>query len=255
MIENAKNVLPLMLKELNLTSITSYWEEICRQADLEGWGSAKCLSILCEQELTGRGNRRMARFINESALPKGKLLSSFDFGAVPSLNKTQVLTLASGEGWISRGSNILIFGPSGVGKTHLAAAIGMRLLECNIRVLFTRTTELIQKLQAAKQALQLQSALNKLEKYDCLILDDFGYAKKDQMETNVLFELICERYERKSVIITCNQSFGEWGEIFQDTAMAVAAIDRVVHNAHILQINAESYRKNSLIGKSRLTKE
>lgn len=138
-------------------------------------------------------------------------------------------------------------------KILLAAAIGMRLLDCNIRVLFTRTTELIQKLQAAKQALQLQSALSKLDKYDCLILDDFGYAKKDQMETNVLFELICERYERKSVIITCNQPFGEWGEIFQDRAMAVAAIDRVVHNAHILQINAESYRKNSLIEKNRLT--
>src|SRR5437868_3634458 len=167
MIENAKNVLSLMLKELNLTSITSCWEEMCLQADLEGWGSAKCLSILCEHELTGRGNRRMARHLGESALPKGKLLSSFDFGTVPSLNKTQVLTLASGEGWISQGSNILIFGPSGVGKTHLAAAIGMRLLECNIRVLFTRTTELIQKLQAAKQALQLQSALNKLDKNDC----------------------------------------------------------------------------------------
>jgi len=253
--ENTNNSLTVMLKELCLTTIASNWEETCPQADLGGWGSAKCLSILCEHELTSRGNRRMARLISESDLPKGKTLSSFEFGVLPSLNKTQVLTLASGEGWIRQGTNILIFGPSGVGKTHLAAAIGMRLLECNMRVLFTRTTELIQKLQAAKQVLQLKSALAKLDKFDCLILDDFGYARKDQMETNVLFELICDRYERKSLIITCNQPFGEWDKIFQDNAMAVAAIDRVVQSAHILQINAESYRKNSLTGKNKPMKE
>lgn len=238
--------LSLLLKQLRLPTIGTLWEDISNQADQEGWGSARCLSILCEHELTERANRRMNKYWKESCLPAGKTFSSFDFKTVP-LNKTMVLTLASGEGWLKQGRNILIFGPSGVGKTHLAAAIGSHLLENRARVLFTRTTTLIQKLQIAKQGLTLSSALEKLNKYECIILDDFGYANKDMMETNVLFELISERYERKSLIITCNQPFGEWNHIFQDKAMAIAAIDRLVHDAKILQINKESYRKNSLI--------
>jgi DNA replication protein DnaC len=220
------------------------------QADLEGWGSAKCLKVLCEHELTGRTDRRMIRHLKESCLPLGKTLTDFDF-KVTSLNKTLICTLASGGNWLREGRNILIFGPSGVGKTHLAAAIGAGLLEHKFRVLFMRTTELIQRLQASKQALTLPTTLAKLDKYDCLILDDFGYANKDLMETNVLFELIPERYERKSLIITCNQPFSEWTNIFQDKAMAVAAIDRLVHDAQIIQINGESYRRNSLSAKAR----
>ena len=143
----------------------------------------------------------------------------------------------------------MIFGPSGVGKTHLANAIGVELIQNEYRVLFTRTTELVQKLQLAKQTLALPSALSKLDKYDCIILDDFGYVQKNQYETSVLFELIADRYERKSMIITCNQPFGEWDNIFQDKTMAVAAIDRLVHNSRIIQINAESYRKTNALKK------
>lgn len=245
--EKAK--LSFLFKQLRLPTMAVLWEDISRQADQEGWGSARCLSILCEHELTERANRQMNKYWKESCLPTGKTFSSFDFKSVP-LNKTMVLTLASGEGWLKQGRNILIFGPSGVGKTHLAAAIGACLLEHKVRILFTRTTTLIQKLQIAKQGLTLSSALEKLDKYECIILDDFGYANKDMMETNVLFELISERYERKSLIITCNQPFGEWSHIFQDKAMAIAAIDRLVHDAKILQINKESYRKNSLTEKN-----
>jgi DNA replication protein DnaC len=245
--EKAK--LSLLLKQLRLPTIAALWEDISQQADQEGWGSARCLSILCEHELTERAIRRMNRYWKESCLPVGKTFASFDFKAAQ-LNKTMVLTLASGEGWLKQGRNVLIFGPSGVGKTHLATAIGANLLENKVRVLFTRTTTLIQKLQAAKQKLTLSSELEKLDKYECIVLDDIGYANKDLMETSVLFELISERYERKSMIITCNQPFGEWSHIFQDKAMAIAAIDRLIHDAKILQINAGSYRKNSLTEKN-----
>lgn len=138
----------------------------------------------------------------------------------PKENHWQSLTLlsfhafGSGEIWIKSGRNLLIFGPSGVGKTHFAAAIGENLIESGYRVFFTRTTELVQKLQAAKKKdLTLPAALEKLNKYDCLILDDFGYVQKDHGETNVLFELVCERYENKSMLITCNQGFAEWDNI------------------------------------------
>lgn len=247
--EIAKSKIPLMLKELFLPAFGKLWEDYSEQADSEGWGSAHFLAMLCEQELNGRDSRRLQRHLKESGLSKGKTLSSFNFGHLPMLNKTHICAVASGDTWIEQGSNVLIFGPSGVGKTHLANAIGVELIQNDYRVLFSRTTELVQKLQLAKQNLALSTTLSKLEKYDCIILDDFGYVQKNQHETSVLFELISDRYERKSMIITCNQPFGDWDSIFQDKTMAVAAIDRLVHHSKIIQINAESYRKTSAIKK------
>jgi DNA replication protein DnaC len=248
--EIAKSKLPMMLKELFLPTFGKLWEDFSEQADNQGRGSARFLAALCEHEIDGRNSRRMQRHLKESELSKSKTMSSFNFEYLPMLNKTQIFALASGEAWIAQGSNILIFGPSGVGKTHLANAIGVELVLNEYRVLFVRTTELVQKLQAAKQNLTLPATLSKLDKYDCLILDDFGYVQKDHHETSVLFELIADRYERKSMIITCNQPFGEWDSIFQDKTMAVAAIDRLVHRSRIIQINAESYRKMNAMKKA-----
>ena len=136
-----------------------------------------------------------------------------------------------------------MFGPSGVGKTHLVAAIGTQLIESGYRVMFTSPTSLLQKLQAARQSYALPSTLEKLDKYDCLILDNLGYAQKDHDESGILFELISDRYERKSMIITCKHPFSEWEAIFKDKTMAVAAIDRLVHHSTIIQMNNESYRR------------
>ena len=118
-------------------------------------------------------------------------------------------------------------------------------------MLFTRTTDLVQKLQNARRDLQLEPAIAKLDKYHLLILDDLAYVTKDQAETSVLFELISARYERRSLLITANQPFGEWGRIFPDQAMTLAAVDRLVHHATIFEMNVESYRRRTAIERKR----
>ena len=237
--------LPHMLTELRLPTFGRLWQETGERADREGWGAARFLAALCEHELAERATRRIARHLAASGLPAGKTIETFDFAAAPSVRKAHVAALARGDAWIEQGANVLIFGPSGTGKTHIASAIGAGLIDDGCRVLFTRTTDLVQKLQAARRDLILPATLARLDKFDCLILDDLGYVRKDGAETSVLFELIAERYERRSLIITCNQPFGEWGQIFPDPAITVAAIDRLVHHATILELNTESYRRRS----------
>lgn len=160
------------------------------------------------------------------------------------------MALAEGNAWLAPGANILLFGPSGTGKSHLAAALGTALVDAGRRGLFSRTTDFVQKLQAARRDLSLPATLAKLHRFDCLVLDDLGYVRKDQAETAVLLDLIGERYERKSLITTCNQPFSAWNEIFPDPAMTVAAIDRLVHHATVLELNTESYRRRAALGKS-----
>lgn len=245
--------LPVMLSTLRLPTIARLWQELGQRADREGWGTARFLTVLCEHEIHERHARRIARHLAEAALPPGKTLATFDFASVPTLRKAHVLALAQGDAWLDQGANILLFGPSGTGKTHLGAAIGVALVEQGYRVMFTRTTDLVQMMQAARRDLSLPAMLAKLDRFDCLILDDLGYVRKDQAETSVLFELIAERYERRSIIATCNQPFSEWNQIFPDPAMTVAAIDRLVHHATILELNTESYRRRKAAGRKEAT--
>jgi len=155
------------------------------------------------------------------------------------------MQLAQDVTWLERAENLLIFGPSGVGKTHLAAAMGRAMVELGKRVKFSSATALVQQLQYAKLQLQLPSALTKLDRFDLLIIDDVGYVKKTEAETSVLFELISYRYERKSLLITANQPFSQWDSIFSDSMMTVAAVDRLIHHALIIEIQADSFRKQS----------
>jgi len=237
----------LMLGELRLPAIKAVWQEIAARADKEGWPAARFLAALAEHEIAERARRRFERHLDEARLPPGKTLATFDFTAVPMVSKAQVMALAAGDSWLEKGANLILFGPPGGGKSHLSAALGLALIENGWRVLFTRTTDLVQKLQIARRELQLESALEKLDKYHILILDDFAYVTKDQAETSVLFELIGARYERRSILITANQPFGEWGKIFPDQAMTLAAVDRLVHHATILEMNVESYRRRTAI--------
>lgn len=241
----------LLLNELRLPGVKAIWPKLAAQSDKEGWPAARFLAALAEHEAADRTRRRIERHMAEARLPAGKTLAAFDFDSVPMLSKAQVMALAAGDVWLKTGANLLLFGPPGGGKTHLGAAIGLALVEDDWRVLFVRTTDLVQRLQMARRELALESAIAKLDRYDLLILDDITYVSKDQAETSVLFELIASRYERRSLLITANQPFGEWGRIFPDQAMTLAAIDRLVHHATILEMNVESYRRKVALDRKR----
>jgi DNA replication protein DnaC len=241
----------LFLADLRLPAIKQVWATLAQQSDKEGWPAARFLAALAEHEIADRGRRRIERHLAEAKLPVGKTLDSFDFDAVPMISKAQVMALTAGDSWLEKGANLLLFGPPGGGKSHLAAAIGLALVENGWRVLFTRTSDLVQRLQIARRELALENAIAKLDKYHLLICDDIAYVSKDQAETSVLFELIGNRYERRSMLITSNQSFGEWGKVFPDQAMTLAAIDRLVHHATILEMNVESYRRRAALDRKR----
>ncbi|RQP96540.1 IS21-like element helper ATPase IstB [Burkholderia stagnalis] len=237
--------LGLMLGELRLPTIARLWPEFAQRSDKEGWQAARLLGALLEHELAERVKRRIERHRIESRLDPAKRLDSFDFGMVPMVSKAHVMALATGDSWLEKGATILLFGPPGGGKTHLGCGIGHALIDAGYRVLFTRTSEIVQKLQVARQSLQLPSLLGKLDRFDLIILDDLSYVRKDQAETSVLFELIAERYERRSLLITANQPFSGWNDVFPDPSMTVAAIDRLVHHSTIFELNVESYRRRS----------
>ena len=243
--------LGVMLNELRLPTIKLVWPRFAEQADKEGWPAARFLSAIAEHELAERDRRRIERHLAEARLLPGKTLNTFDFEAVPMVSKAQVMAVAAGDAWLATGANLLLFGPPGGGKSHLASAIGLALVENGWKVLFTRTTDLVQKLQVARRELALEAALNRLDRFDLLILDDLAYVTKDQAETSVLFELISARYERRSILITANQPFGEWGKVFPDPAMTLAAIDRLVHHATIFEMNVESYRRRVALERKR----
>ncbi len=237
--------LSLLLKQLRLNNMQAKWEEMATKAEASHWTYSQYLATLCSQEIACRDASRIQRALLEAKLPIGKTLDTFVFEKLASINPAQINTFAENIQWVKKAHNLIIFGPSGVGKTHLAAAIGRRLVERGIRVFLTKTTTLVQKLQTAYNEHKLSDEIAKLAKFELLILDDIGYVKKTESETSVLFELIADRYESGSLLITSNQAFDQWDTIFPNNSMAVAAIDRLVHHATIININEQSYRRTS----------
>ena len=172
--------LTLLLNQLHLPTIKAVWPRFTDQADKDGWPGARLLATLAEHEIAERSRRRIERHLTDARLPAGKTLDSFDFALVPMVSKAQVMALTSGDRWLEEGANLIVFGSPGGGKSHLAAAIGLALVENGYRVLYTRTTDLVQRLQVARRELSLEAAIEKLDKYHLLILDDLAYVTKDQ---------------------------------------------------------------------------
>lgn len=235
--------LPIMLKALRLPAFGQHYKDYQEQATEQSWGYDQYLSQLCEQELAQRFQSRIHNWTKEAKLPRGKSFATLAINELPLAIQKKVIGLRDNTAWALQADNVLLIGPSGVGKSHIAAALGMHLIEQGVRVKWLQATALVQLLQQARQELDLMAVMSKLDKYRVLIIDDIGYVKKTDSETQVLFEFIAHRYESGSLIITSNQPFSHWDQIFPDTLMTVAAIDRIIHHATIVEIDGESYRK------------
>jgi DNA replication protein DnaC len=199
------------------------------------------LAEVCELEADSRKERRVDRLRRASKLPAAKTFESLDRNRVPKPAFLKIQELARGE-FLDRADNVLLFGLPGVGKSHLACALGHALVEAGRSVLFTPTYQLVQTLLAARRDLLLPKALRALDVYDAVILDDLGYVQQNADEAEVLFTLMAERYERRSLIITSNLVFSEWNRIFKSPMTTAAAIDRLVHHAAIIEIDRDSVR-------------
>src|SRR5579863_5587463 len=197
-----------------------------------------------EAEADERGQRRTDRLLRASRLPPGKTFQTLERARVPRPVLAKLDELATGD-FLERADNILCFGLPGRGKTHAAAALGHALVQRGHAVLFSPTFRLVQELLAAKRDLTLPRALQRLDAFELLILDDIGYVQQSADEVEVLFTLLAERYERRSLLITSNLVFGEWERIFKNPMTTAAAIDRLVHHAVILEFNGRSKRADA----------
>lgn len=236
-------ILSEQFQQLRLSQFKQHWRDLERQCLATGWTPLTLLSQLCELEINHRKQQRYKRHMTDAKLPEDKTLDTLDLQELEGVNPEVIRHLGQQLDWVEQGNNLLVFGASGLGKTHITAAICRELIGHGLRGRFYKGTALVQELQQAKQSLKLNEMLLRLDRYRFIVIDDIGYVSRDEHESSVLFELIAHRYERASLIITSNQPFSQWHSIFADKDMTVAAVDRLIHHAHIIELEGESYRK------------
>ena len=236
------DTLEMMFREFCLPTFAARCAELMQLAEAQNWGYRKLLLQLCEAEAADRRERKRQRLLRESKLPSGKTLGNLEEGQLPAKVRRQLPTLLEG-GFLERAENVLVFGLPGRGKTHFLCALGRELiLRRGYAVYFTPTFKLVQHLLAAKKELRLDSALKKLDRFEAIILDDLGYVQQSREEMEVLFTFLAERYERRSVLVSSNLVFSKWDQIFKDPMTTMAAVDRLVHHAIILEFDGDSLR-------------
>lgn len=229
------------LKDLHLSGTREYYEDLTEIAIKNSMSYPDYLLSLLEKECELRYNNRIFRLLKESKLPLEKKMDNFEMKRLPLKVVQQVRALQDG-GFLERKENLLVFGNSGSGKTHLVCGICQELIHQDKRIFFTTCSNLVQDLLTAKKDLQISKVIKKLSRYAGLIIDDIGYVQYGREEMEVLFTLLAERYERGSILITSNLPFSKWELIFKDKMMTVAAIDRLVHHSVIIEMNLKSYR-------------
>lgn len=230
--------IPELLRRLRLPTMASELDETTKRAEANDWTPKAFLGHLAHAEVEARRVRRVERNLKASNLPTGKTLDTLDLKRYSLKVRRQVGALVSGD-FLDQAGNVLLFGLPGRGKSHMAIAIGYEMIQRGYKVLFTPTYQLVQRLLIAKRELEFEKLLCRLDKFDCVILDDIGYVQQDRDEIEVLFTFLGERYERRSVIVTSNLVFSKWDRIFKDPMTTACAIERLVHHSTILELICE----------------
>jgi DNA replication protein DnaC len=230
------------LKELHLPTVREVYDEAARMAEREHLSFEQYLVHVLERECEVRRTNRIARLLRDSGLPLEKTFATFNRDRLPRAQNAQVTTLLDGS-FLERSENVLVFGRSGSGKTHLVSAIAHELIQTHEkRIRFTTCSLLVQELLLAKRELKLPRYLKRMSRYDGLVIDEVGYIQQNRDEMEVLFTLLADRYEHSSVMLTSNLPFSKWDQIFKDPTTTAAAVDRLVHHSVIIELNLESYR-------------
>ena len=229
------------LKALKLPTFLREHQKLARQCAAEGMDHVRYLARLVELELIDRERRMVERRIKAAKFPTIKSLDSFDFSVIPKLNKMQVLELARCE-WIDRRENVIALGPSGTGKTHIALGFGLAACQKGMSVSFTTAAALVNELMEARDERRLLRVQKQMATVKLLIIDELGFVPLSKTGAELLFELISQRYERGSTLITSNLPFDEWTETFGSERLTGALLDRLTHHVSILEMNGESYR-------------
>ena len=229
------------LKTLKLPTFLREYSKLARQCAAEGMDHVQFLARLVELEMIDRERRTIERRIKAARFPAVKSLDSFDFNAIPALNKMQVLELARCE-WIERRENVIALGPSGTGKTHIALGLGLAACQKGLAVGFTTAAAFVHELMEARDERRLLRLQKQLVRLKLLIIDELGFVPLSKTGAELLFETISQRYEQGAILITSNLPFDEWTETFGSERLTGALLDRLTHHVNILEMNGESYR-------------
>ncbi len=239
--ETTPLLLKTNLKQLKLPTMLAEWEKLAREAAAKNEAYEGYLLRLTEAEVTTRSANALAARIRNAGFPVVKDFDTFDFTAIPSLPKQKVLELSRGE-WVEQHYNCCLIGNVGTGKTHVATALGLALCRLGRRVKFVTAAGLVTQLEEAQQQHRLERLLGQLDRVDLLIVDELGYLSFSRGGAELLFQVFADCYERRSVLVTSNLAFSEWGSVFQGDRMKAALLDRLTHRCHIFEMNGESYR-------------
>ena len=251
--ERISSQIAYLTRVLKMPTIGRTWEEIATQARDEGWSHAEYLAGVLERQAADRESAGSMMRIRTAHFPAIKTLEDFNYDHLPSLRRDLLAHLATST-FVAKAENVVLLGPPGIGKTHLAIALGVKAAQNGYSVLFDTASNWINRLAVAHNAGGLENELKKIRRYKVIIIDEVGYIPFDTDAANLFFQLVASRYEQGSIIVTSNLPFGRWGETFSDDVVAAAMIDRLVHHAEVLALSGESYRtraRRELLAKDR----
>lgn len=245
--------LAYLTRVLKTPTIGRCWEPLAEQARDENWSHEEYLAAILQRQVADRESAGTTMRIRTAHFPQVKTLEDFNLDHLPSLRRDVLAHLATGM-FVPKAENVVLLGPPGIGKTHLAIGLGVKAAHAGYSVLFDTASNWIARLGAAHHANRLEAELKKIRRYKLIIIDEVGYIPFDQDAANLFFQLIASRYEIGSIMVTSNLPFGRWGETFSDDVVAAAMIDRLVHHAEVLTLTGDSYRtrtRRELLGKNR----